>query len=284
MTAFLVATSSRPKTSLKTTQQTHQETTRSFVELHAGVPPILNELEYGDSIVGYRTTQDGVHNVTVERIASSPPIFVLRNFVTKDECNALQSTVQAIAMQPAQTDSGIEEDFVRKNSFVAWLGNEQVDGLVGRLALSCARMLLQPSSSLGVEDMQVLKYDTGGEYVLHHDGNDRILTVLYYLNGVGETWFPFASRASDNATTSRLQTRQQALDRAEGMKPKRDGVMVSTFSSSETSACVPIARGDAIAFYSYLADGPMDWNALHAGLPTRDEKFVANQFFRRAIQ
>ena len=32
----------------------------------------------------------------------------------------------------------------------------------------------------GVEDLQVLKYDVGGEFVLHHDGEPRILTVIYY--------------------------------------------------------------------------------------------------------
>ena len=38
--------------------------------------------------------------------------------------------------------------------------------------------------------MQVLHYENGGQFVLHHDGFDRILTVICYLNGVGETWLP----------------------------------------------------------------------------------------------
>ena len=32
----------------------------------------------------------------------------------------------------------------------------------------------------GVEDLQVLRYDIGGEFVLHQDGQNRILTVIYY--------------------------------------------------------------------------------------------------------
>jgi hypothetical protein len=43
-----------------------------------------------------------------------------------------------------------------------------------------------------VEDLQVLQYGIGGEFVLHHDGEPRVLTVIYYLNGVGGTWFPLA--------------------------------------------------------------------------------------------
>lgn len=264
----------------------HRASTRRLAQFqsplhHAGIPPILSQLEYGDSIVGFRKTEHGLHNVTVERIAATPPIFVLRKFCTADECEAIQSNITE--MEPAQTASGLQENIIRKKSFVAWLRNDEVDGVVGRLADSVRRMLLVPAPSLGVEDMQVLRYDTGGEYVLHHDGNDRILTVLYFLNGEGETWFPLAQttdRSSDNVF--RPHARQEALDLAEGQKPGVDGVMVSTCSSERTTACVPIGRGDAVAFYSYLNEGTLDWNAIHGGLPAQSEKVVANHFFRVA--
>ena len=131
---------------------------------------------------------------------------------------------------------------------------------------------------MGSEDMQVLRYDSGGEYVFHHDGNDRILTVLYYLNGEGATWFPLAQNKSKHAFQP--QSREEAFDHAEGLKPGVDGVMVSTDFSTRTSAYIPVSRGDAVAFFSYHDDGRMDWNALHAGLPARNEKFVAAHFFR----
>lgn len=147
----------------------------------------------------------------------------MRNFVTHEECDAIQSTVSA--MEPAKTASGLQEETVRKNSFVTWLGNDKANGLVGRLAEAIRRMMLIPAPSLGVEDMQVLRYDVGGEYVFHHDGNYRILTVLYYLNGEGETFFPLA-RTEENDSVQ-PQTRQQALDRSKGLRPGLDGVVVS---------------------------------------------------------
>ena len=68
-----------------------------------------------------------------------------------------------------------------------------------------------------VEDLQVLKYEPGGEYALHHDGYRRLATMIYYLNGVAGTWFPFAGLetlddGSDDAATSRLE---QAMSESE---------------------------------------------------------------------
>jgi len=73
-------------------------------------------------------------------------------------------------------------------------------------------ILSQPSA--GVEDMQVLKYNTGGEFVLHHDGEPRILTAIYYLNGVGGTWFPLArtsNDAEDDPCLQKLQMDQKVI-------------------------------------------------------------------------
>lgn len=246
--------------------------TQSSEVQHAGLPLILQTLYCGDSLLGYRRTENGLHNVTVERISEMPPMYAMRNLVTPTECHAIQSAVST--MSPAQTVSGHREDEIRKHSHVTWLRNEDVDGLVGRLAEAVRSMMIS-SPDIGVEDMQVVRYSEGGEYALHHDGNDRILTVIYYLNGQGETWFPLAdgeSRPED--------TQQDALKRAEGLKPGMDGVLVSTSHSTQSKAYVPLNLGDAVAFYSYLRDGRMDWSAIHAGLPACEEKFVANHFFR----
>lgn len=250
---------------------------QSSINHHAGVLPLLQQLECGDSIIGYRITEKGRHNVTVERVASSPPIFVLRDFVTDYECNAIQSSVTT--MDSAQTASGLKEEVTRKNSFVAWLGNDEASGLIGRLADAGRRLMLLPGP-FGVEDMQVVRYGSSGEYKLHHDGNDRILTVLYYLNGEGETWFPLARTGDEDISTKRPpQTRQEALYRAKELHPGVDGILVSASSPARTNSSVPVNRGDAVAFFSYL-NGSMDWNAVHSGLPARSDKIVANHFFR----
>ena len=236
------------------------------------MPPILQKLHCGDSLLGYRHTESGLHNVTVERVSDIPPMYVMRNLVTPTECHAIQLAVST--MSPAQTVSGDREEEIRKNSHVAWLGNDEADGLVGRLA-EAVRSLMISSPDIAVEDMQVVRYSEGGEYALHHDGNDRVLTVIYYLNGQGETWFPLAdgeSRPED--------TRQDALQKAEKLKPGMHGVLVSTSHSTKSKAYIPLNLGDAVAFYSYLRDGRMDWSAIHAGLPVGKEKLIANHFFR----
>jgi hypothetical protein len=177
-------------------------------------------------------------------------------------------------MEPAQTASGIQQEKIRTHCQVAWLGNYGAEGLVGRLAQAVRSMMVSPDHQMGVEDLQVVRYKEGGEYALHHDGNDRILTVLYYLNGQGETWFPFAN---GDVTP---KTRQEALDMAERLKPGVHGVLVSTSHFTKTNTCVLVTRGDAVAFYSYLRNGHMDWSAIHTGLPAREEKVIANHFFR----
>ena len=109
LTAFVRVSAPSRKTSLHSQKQ--QETQ------HVGVAPILQQLECGDSILGFRNSENGLHNVTVERISVSPPIFVLRNFVTLEECDSIQSS--ATNMEPAQTASGLQEESMRKKSVVA---------------------------------------------------------------------------------------------------------------------------------------------------------------------
>ena len=40
------------------------------------------------------------------------------------------------------------------------------------------------SFSWKAEPLQVVRYEVGGKYDIHHDGYNRFLTVLTYLNGV----------------------------------------------------------------------------------------------------
>jgi hypothetical protein len=128
----------------------------------------------------------------------------------------------------------------------------------------------------------------GGEYVLHQDGNQRLLTVLYYLEGVGETWFPLARVCDHDSTStkSRPTHRLQALQQTKTCVPGRDGLLLSADHKEDMIVSadhhtVRIQKGDTIAFYNYLEDGTMDWTAIHAGLPTTTtrQKWIANHWF-----
>ena len=45
---------------------------------------------------------------------------------------------------------------------------------------------LDRNSTFGcsAEPVQIVRYEEGGKYDLHHDGYNRFMTILTYLNGV----------------------------------------------------------------------------------------------------
>lgn len=214
-------------------------------------------------------------NVTVEKVSSRPPIFVLRNFLSTEECKEIMDSVSVSDMEQGQTASNHGEE-QRKNSHVAWIDND--DGSVVKDAAKRAHDIFLGHQQMfhatrGVEPLQVVRYDEGGEYVLHQDGKRRLLTVLYYLNGAGETWFPLAGGSSKDEICQ--LNRLTALKKCEPLEPGRDGVLVSCEGRGTA-----IQQGDAVAFYNYFTDTSCDWDALHAGLPVSSTKWIGNHFYR----
>ena len=210
----------------------------------------------------------------------------MRNFVTDQECRSIIEFASSKNMEAGQTEESytVAATATRKKSFVTWLEMNDNKGLIGHLAGAIRNMMLDNTLSLACEPMQVVRYDPGGEYKFHHDGNNRLLTVLYYINGEGETWFPLAEAdtGGNGPSSSPPKTRQEALDATVGLIPGQDGILVSTSlsQSSLASSVSTVKRGDAVAFYSYHKDGTMDWKAIHAGMPAQQEKYIANHFIR----
>jgi len=271
---------------------------------------------------------------TMERASETPDIFLLRNFLTSLECQRIQSMARHnnnTQRSPAGTISRERDERARKNCLVAWLPSlpsaaakfddemARYNDVIPNLVASASNILLTPSilshPTAGVEDLQVLEYGPGGEFVLHHDGESRILTVLYYLNGVGGTWFPLADVAVDDADAierrkkswSMPNNRKEALDLIEcrNMTPGKNGLLIrgttkcpsgektvhdaleAMDDDSDDKHVIEINAGDAIAFYNCLDDGSgrFDWRSIHCGLPTSEEdhvrnKWVANHWFR----
>lgn len=231
-----------------------------------GLPEHMHLMEVSD-------TFQHANNVTVEKVSSRPPIFVLRNFLSPEECQEIMDSVSVSDMEQGQTASNHGEE-QRKNSQVAWLDND--DGSVVQDAAKRAHDIFLGHQQLfhasrGVEPLQVVRYNEGGEYVLHQDGKRRLLTVLYYLNGAGETWFPLAGGSDEICQLNRLT----ALQKCEPLEPGRDGVLVSCEGRGTA-----IQQGDAVAFYNYFTDTSCDWDALHAGLPVSSTKWIGNHFYR----
>ena len=159
-----------------------------------------------------------------------------------------------------------------RSSYNAWL---HPDELAIRL-----QMRLADSTGLPLqlfrhksEELQVVKYDFGGQFKVHHDSSTfspRLLTALLYLNTIpensgGETWFPFAGEdrnfelsveeailAASNMHTSSSNRIEDGIETNEHLK---NGLFVRP------------ERGDAIIFFNHLRSGAIDSAAVHAGLP-----------------
>jgi len=199
----------------------------------------------------------------------------------------------------------------RKYCNVSWVPSTgpNKSNLVSSLVSSAANLFLSKSvlshPSAGVEDLQILKYGAGGEFVLHHDGEPRIMTIIYYVNGIGGTWFPLARTSDDpchDMNSSQIQeefnrcrevkspqNKAQALDLGNGLEPGSSGLLVKG-ASEKTKPIIDednehvawIDQGDALVFYNYCDDGSakLDWRSIHSGLPTSEVKWIANHWFR----
>ena len=313
----------------------------------ACIPRALNELKLFESLdCDDRTPHEGDsgsssssssssdhrNKRTVERISIDPPVFVLRNAITPGECFHIRSVAMSMetlmedgktvsdggpdepSPQPPNPEDTTKNRDPRKHSRVGWLGNDRPT--IEAIARRAHRVFLNGTvpfhATRGIEPMQVVHYHReGGEYVNHHDGNGRILTVLYYLNGVGATWFPLAGNATTTTAASGIYPQQQhnenirdlleARRASIGKSPDTSGVLVTCrndghdgTTNSGSRVVAGVNEGDAVAFYNYKVDGSMNWRAFHSGLPVTEEdlgvgmsdgtrnaggKWIANHFY-----
>ena len=126
----------------------------------------------------------------------------------------------------------------------------------------------------------------------------RVLTVLYYLNGVGATWFPLARAqpaaaaaagggAGDNQPPLLARDDIGKVDELlRGRSPVNtvrvtvgsDGQLLQTKSQSD-GLKVAGKAGDALAFFHFDGSGDLDLHAMHSGLPAPRARWVASHFF-----
>ena len=256
-----------------------------------GIPPWLNKLQKGESLYALRNCNEEnnkePHAYSIERISTHPPIFILRNVLTGSECHEIyHRTIDNPTSRQAQTLVGAS---ARPNSNVVWL--QEYDDVATSVAETCISN--DYKKNVWVESLQALHYTPQGKYSLHHDGHERILTCLYYINGVGGTWFPLACSISngDNLPPPPPSSREQALQRAQDCIPGKNGVLIVGKEEHEDmdntrngKHVIRINKGDAVVFYNYLVDetsgaAVSDWTTLHAGLLSSQDKIIANHWF-----
>ena len=165
-------------------------------------------------------------------------------------------------------------------------------------------MGLEPSAAVALqqaaEELQVIRYEAGGQFKPHHDSSNflpRVFTLLVYLNNFeggghgpsgGGTWFPFsATGGNDGAVEVEEEaegglTVEQANSAAlmffesckggegegegEGKREERRGSVGAEEQLSRGLVTAPMA-GSAILFFNHLPTGAVDARAVHAGLP-----------------
>lgn len=264
---------------------------------------------------------------SISRVSCSPNIFLLKNFLSPSECEALIKYVKELNNNEKETASVTEGDagVIRSNCTVAWVQNEDtklsdapsIPREIGRVAGNL--LLTDDAKAKGwCEPLQVVHYSgQGGKFDLHHDGLGRSLTIIYYLNGVGNTWFPFAKSLGElpirdkpryQVDTTELKSRCDAVRLVEKLPlvPGHDGILaagvnsqilkdlkesnIDAYHSRHHNNIVTVAAGDAIAFFNYKTqvNGESgksmlvrDMRSIHAGLPTspkEGEKWIANHW------
>ncbi|CAJ1946336.1 unnamed protein product [Cylindrotheca closterium] len=245
----------------------------------------------------------------VFHLSNTPEIFLLRNYISTLERYTIQWNGRNHPKEATVYDSNdaTSKTSGRSRSNVSWLPPWAANGIPLTLARCSAQLLLSPElkgcNSRGAmalcEPMQLVHYDSKGEFILHHDAMGRAVTVLSYLNGVGGTWFPLANldRKYGPIPRNKLDTLQmiEELD----LKPGKDGLLLATAGHHDgleeeydNDCIVHIHPGDTVAFYNY--NGPnnqvtndesrdlcdVDWSAIHAALPAKEEKFIATLWYQ----
>jgi prolyl 4-hydroxylase len=184
-----------------------------------------------------------------------PRIFLIRNFLSSDECDHIVRTATPLLQRSTVVDGkgGGMVDPIR-NSAGTFL-RRRSDDVISRIEDRLAKLTMLPVANQ--EDMQVLRYEPGQHYSPHTDyfsgtaeksaenGLQRIATILMYLNSYGdeytggETIFPLI-----------LESAEQS---------KWENVSKCT----RGNLAVRPRKGDAVLFWSLKPDGSEDPGSTH---------------------
>lgn len=162
-------------------------------------PKLLQELALHESIHPVESLPD----ISIKRLSYDPNIFLFKNFL---DCPSEQVGMIMAAVNQGMEYSGTNSGDVvsqRLNSYTSWIypheeESDEEEGGGRRIAKFMtdvtAHLFLPnhyswngdmiPEGECIAEPVQVVRYDVGGKYDIHHDGYNRFLTVLCYLNGI----------------------------------------------------------------------------------------------------
>ena len=224
--------------------------------------------------------------LVMETISIKPPVFRVRDFLSPDERARIIELARSelreshvVATEPQSLNASSAPP--PRKSQTAWLVADADDtGHLERVRRRAMALTVLPNT-VKSERLQVLRYDRGGYFGVHHESTAflrRYATLLYYLEGPGEgngggTAFPLGP---DGDGGVRGEVALAAAGEAIG-----SGDVRRVCDSSRVGGVVATPTpGDAILFYNFGADGEVDRHAIHAACEvTGGVKWAANHWF-----
>jgi prolyl 4-hydroxylase len=248
-------------------------------------------------------------SLTVTCLSVRPLVFEIPLLLSNDECEHIKLTatskleishVMGSKVSPSSEDSleTTEEPEPYRSSYNAWLPLDPVlESLQERISLITT--LPRQFISLKSEELQVVKYEAGGQFKMHHDSsafNPRLLTALVYLQGSeeskcvaqvendtcsldnsagGETVFPFCNTTAQDSDDGELRSSWTVDDALLHLSKKSENNL------KKEGLAVKPAKGKAIIFFNHLSDGSVDPMAVHSGSKLNvGTKWVANYWVK----
>ena len=231
--------------------------------------------------------------LVLETVSVVPPVFRVAGFLSERERFRIIQMARP-EMQRSRTvgDGGVYESkesgaFVEsspppRRSDTAWIAagaDETTRDVRDRAA---ALLGIPKGALLRDERLQVLRYEKGGYFDVHHESTaflNRFATLLYYLDGPGlgnggQTAFPLGPDGFGGGVLSGEDAKEVA--RSFGVY----GGNVTAACSSSIGVRVDPIPGDAVLFFNLDEDGDVDQFAIHAACEvTGGEKWAANHWF-----
>ena len=227
-------------------------------------------------------------------LSKEPLIFRITSLLSPEECEAIieraKPHLATSFVTGGDQDSSKEAYRTSQN---AWLS---ADELLERIQYRLGQLLGMTESEAmsfraAAEELQVIKYDVGGQFKVHHDSADfhpRVLTLLIYLNDIevsntgrtgAGTWFPYAGQNGIS---------HEGIDSVDDANRRALSAYANEVFEDLGIVEVP-RRGNAVLFFNHVPSGAKDPLAVHAGLPVGSgeedsmrgvSKWAANYWFR----
>jgi hypothetical protein len=263
------------------------------------------------------TTQSNqsMRTVRVTCISIDPFILEIDNFMSSDECATIMSqaepTLQCSHVMGKESTSAVNNSSIPNQENANSISDSSVPTITNKFRSSTNTWLpltdnlvdlqtrirhLLGTTQIQFEDLQVVRYEAGQEFQLHHDSSafhPRSFTCLIYLNDVdasagGGTHFPLASINSGSSSSSTHSssshestgsTKNNQMTNIENVENAIRSVLNhDSKMNSQLGVTVKPVVGKCVVFFNHnIQNGNIDPNAIHSGeLLISGQKWVAN--------